>query len=304
LHATVAGAMLADESGGGIFPASVHRQPGAAPGIRTRGCHMDEKRFFDNLYKANWKSEANKKDYLYIRYARPLEEGGNNIRCYPAKKQMDALLNSPGEKVLDCACGAGELGIWLALNGKDVCGFDFSEEAVKIAVESARLSGVAGKARFEVMDVGKLGYADDSFDILTGNDCLHHLLNQPGGVNELARVLKPGGRAFFVEPLAWNPLINLLRFLNTARKNYHYEHFLTKKDIESIRAVFGNLVLSEHVVVSSFSRIFAPGHAVKKLNSWQRRACLLLRKLDNALLRFVPAVSHLSSMAFMEITKT
>ncbi|RPJ07332.1 MAG: class I SAM-dependent methyltransferase [Spirochaetaceae bacterium] len=265
---------------------------------------MSERDFFDSQYSVNWKARADNKDYLYDKYARLIENGGNNIRCYQVKRQFDALLKSEGKRILDCACGVGALGIWLALNGKDVCGFDFSETAIGIAVESAMLSGVADKIRFDVMDVRTLAYEDGSFDILTGNDCIHHLINQPAGLRELARVLKPGGKALFVEPLAWNPFINLLRFINTRWNKCYFEHFLTKKEIEFMKSVFGSLSLSEHVVLSSFSRLFARGHATKKLNAFQKMVCILLKKLDDVLLRIMPGFSNLSSMAFIEIVKT
>src|SRR3989304_6162430 len=99
---------------------------------------MSEKKYFNRIFLDNWRPRKYGKYYLYDRYARLIEDGGSNIRCYPAKKQFDSLLLSTGKVILDCACGAGELAIWLALNGKNVCAFDFSEQAIKIAGESAR----------------------------------------------------------------------------------------------------------------------------------------------------------------------
>lgn len=55
---------------------------------------------------------------FYTRFAQPLRAGGNNHR-YPGMKAMfDDLLQTHDEPLLDCACGAGEMAIWLALNDK------------------------------------------------------------------------------------------------------------------------------------------------------------------------------------------
>jgi ubiquinone/menaquinone biosynthesis C-methylase UbiE len=264
---------------------------------------MTEKEFFNKVF-LSWRSKKDSKNFLYDKYARLIEDGGDNIRCYPAKKHYDELLHAKGNKILDCACGAGELAIWLALNGMEVYAFDFSETALKIARISAELSGVADKIKFSVMDVRELHYADDFFDILTGNDCLHHLIKWPAGIRELARVLKPGGRALFVEPLAWNPFINLLRGINTWRNRYYYEHFLSKKDMEFLKGVFGKVYLSEHVVLSSFTRLMAKSHAGGRLNSFQRRACILLRRIDARLIRLLPAFRNLASMAYVRLVKS
>lgn len=58
----------------------------------------------------------------------------------------------------------------------------------------------------------QLNYPDGFFDIAVGFAIIHHLdLNL--AIPELYRVLKPGGIAYFAEPLGGNPVINLYRKL-------------------------------------------------------------------------------------------
>ena len=55
-----------------------------------------------------------------------------------------------------------------------------------------------------------LEYPDSSFDLAVGDAILHHI-DLPRGAAELARVLRTGGRASFIEPLGSNPLLQLAR---------------------------------------------------------------------------------------------
>src|SRR2546426_4676222 len=55
-----------------------------------------------------------------------------------------------------------------------------------------------------------LEYPSDTFDVSIGFAILHHL-DLKRALPELHRVLKPGGVAYFAEPLGTNPLINLYR---------------------------------------------------------------------------------------------
>jgi ubiquinone/menaquinone biosynthesis C-methylase UbiE len=239
---------------------------------------------------------------LYDRFATPIEQGGNNIRCYEAKKQFDALLAHPGPNFLDCACGMGDLAIWLALNGKRVHAFDFSEEGIEKAKESARLSGVAERIQFAVMDVASLEYPDGYFDVITGRDCLHHLIKWPAGVRQLARVLKPGGKGFFVEPLGFNPLGNAMRLFDSWLNKREGERVLGHRDVQFLRETFGDIVLRDHVILGALSRVLAASHATTALNWFQRAVCSRLHSLDTTL-SAVPAFRNLAVVAFVEITR-
>jgi SAM-dependent methyltransferase len=59
---------------------------------------------------------------------------------------------------------------------------------------------------------GKLPFADASFYVVLGKQILHHL-QLDVATAELARELKPGGRAIFLEPLIHNPILELYRGL-------------------------------------------------------------------------------------------
>ena len=62
------------------------------------------------------------------------------------------------------------------------------------------------------MPAERLSYSDSVFDLAVGFAIIHHLDLKPA-LAELHRVLKPGGVAFFAEPLGTNPAIQLYRRL-------------------------------------------------------------------------------------------
>ena len=62
------------------------------------------------------------------------------------------------------------------------------------------------------MDAHDLQFDEGTFDLVIGNGILHHL-DLDVSTNEILRVLKPNGRAVFLEPLSANPLLMVFRWL-------------------------------------------------------------------------------------------
>lgn len=68
---------------------------------------------------------------------------------------------------------------------------------------------------FHIMDAHKLDFDDGSFDVVFGKAILHHL-DYAVALDEILRVLKPGGVMVFMEPLDFNPAMQLVRSLTPA----------------------------------------------------------------------------------------
>jgi len=98
-----------------------------------------------------------------------------------------------GKEVLDAGCGGGRYTVaWRLLGAKRAIGIDVSW----LGIESARrqiLNAGIDSVTFELGNVLKLPFVDNSFDIVFSNGVLHHTSNWKAGVAELVRVLKPGG---------------------------------------------------------------------------------------------------------------
>jgi 2-polyprenyl-3-methyl-5-hydroxy-6-metoxy-1,4-benzoquinol methylase len=107
--------------------------------------------------------------------------------------------------VLDYGCGSGQLGIYLAMLGAEVSGFDLSPLGIDIAIWAASRYGLS--CSFKAMDAEKLEYPDPCFDPVVGFGVLHHVIKHRQSAYHLARVLRPGDRAVFHETLWDNPVI-------------------------------------------------------------------------------------------------
>jgi demethylmenaquinone methyltransferase/2-methoxy-6-polyprenyl-1,4-benzoquinol methylase len=94
----------------------------------------------------------------------------------------------PGDSVLDACCGTGDLALEAERAGGRVTGLDFSERMLKRARrKSAGVEWVRG-------DLLALPFADGSFDAATVGFGIRNVADLDGGLRELARVLRPGGR--------------------------------------------------------------------------------------------------------------
>ena len=116
-------------------------------------------------------------------------------------RAADQAALGPGDTVLDVACGTGDLSFELARRvapGGSVVGCDFSEPMLDLAREKAEGRGVQG-VRFEWADALSLPYDAGRFDAVTIGFALRNLADRDRGIQELARVLKPGGRLVILE---------------------------------------------------------------------------------------------------------
>lgn len=145
-----------------------------------------------------------------------------------------------GRDVLDCGCGRGHVSVMLAKQGARVTAFDTSEGELAIAEGLARANGVQVKFLCEAFE--ELSFQDESFDLLFGTFVLHHV-DLARACQQIKRVLKPGGRAVFVENSALNPFLMAARThicgrFGVARYGDDHEHPLTRKDIAVMKAEF------------------------------------------------------------------
>jgi demethylmenaquinone methyltransferase / 2-methoxy-6-polyprenyl-1,4-benzoquinol methylase len=117
------------------------------------------------------------------------------------ERAADRALLEPAQAALDACCGTGDLALELA--GRvgprgTVVGCDFSEPMLELARRKAEARG-AGQVRFEWADVARLPHPDGAFDAVSVGFGARNLADLAGGLREMTRVLKPGGRLVILE---------------------------------------------------------------------------------------------------------
>lgn len=110
---------------------------------------------------------------------------------------LKILYPLPGRKLLDIACGLGDLLYYAGLRQVECSGIDLSGIAVKAARKRAP------QAQVEVGNAETLNYSSETFDYVTMLGSLEHLNNPGNGLLEIRRVLKWGGQALILVPNAY-----------------------------------------------------------------------------------------------------
>lgn len=95
------------------------------------------------------------------------------------------------KNILEVGCGAGSDLVVFALSGADVNAIDLSDKSVELARSNLTLRGLSGDVR--VADAENLPYKDNYFDFVYSWGVLHHTPDTQKAINEIYRVLKPGG---------------------------------------------------------------------------------------------------------------
>jgi demethylmenaquinone methyltransferase/2-methoxy-6-polyprenyl-1,4-benzoquinol methylase len=108
-----------------------------------------------------------------------------------------------GSRVLDVATGTGDLAIELARRvspAGEVVGSDFAEGMLARArAKTWAMQGSHIRPRFEWGDALDLPYDDDSFDAATVGFGARNFTDLGGGLAEMTRVVRPGGRVVVLE---------------------------------------------------------------------------------------------------------
>ena len=110
---------------------------------------------------------------------------------------------TPEHHVLEVASGSGGPAIYLANQvGCQVTGIDANESGVATATESAVASNQSYKVSFKVTDANaRLPFDDNSFDAILCIDSMNHFPQRLEVFKEWQRVLRPGRRAVFTDPV-------------------------------------------------------------------------------------------------------
>jgi SAM-dependent methyltransferase len=146
-----------------------------------------------------------------------------------------------GRRVLEVGCADGTFSV-LELDAPgfsaEFHGIDISDDAVGKA-RGAAAERHYRNASFSVMNAEAMSFPDDSFDLVFGKGIIHHL-DIESAYRQVSRVLVPGGKAIFLEPMGHNPVINWYRSRTPALRTPD-EHPLLMADIALARTHFSKV---------------------------------------------------------------
>jgi 2-polyprenyl-3-methyl-5-hydroxy-6-metoxy-1,4-benzoquinol methylase len=118
------------------------------------------------------------------------------------KQHLSAVRDLVGKRVLEIGCGRGGFACWLASQqppAGEVVAADFSPAAVRKGKLFSAERGLT-RIRWEVMDIQAIAHEDESFDTVISCETIEHVPNPQKAVQELSRILRPGGRLFLTTP--------------------------------------------------------------------------------------------------------
>lgn len=258
--------------------------------------HANEMRVYDDMADqvlAEWTDE----DYRVDPDALP--------ECHQFEGPMQQLVDwsrpLEGATVLETGSGFGELSCWLALNGAEVIATDISSKCLDVARERAERNGVSERIRTVNTPIELAeGIEDASVDLVFGRTVAHHFDLRPAA-ESMYRVLKPGGRAVFAEPvLLLGDWVFRLRRSKAVTKVFppfvHTpdERSFDKEMIADLSAPFDAVTIEHFGIftrVSSFVRV--PDDLYAKVSA-----------VDQAILDRVPSTRVLSKYMVIRLDKS
>jgi SAM-dependent methyltransferase len=168
-----------------------------------------------------------------------------------------------------------------------------SGAALEVLGHRAIALGLQDHIRGIQVENDKLPFESDSYDFVFSNAVLHHL-NLETAMPEIHRVLKRGGTAILMEPLAHHPLVRIYRWL-TPRKRTPDERPLRWSDLSRVGALFTS---SE---MSFFELAALPTLALRRTPIGPRLQ--FLHTLDRWLFTVSPRMRRYSRAVVIRLTK-
>ena len=200
-----------------------------------------------------------------------------------------------GQVVLDYGCGDGPDTALLAARGAHVIALDLSPDLLDLAQQRIAIDAPSGTVQFLCGSAHAVPLPDESVDVIFGHAVLHHL-DLARSAAEVYRLLRPGGRAIFKEPLRESRLIRAIRPLIPYRQPdiSPYERPLRRSEVEEFARRF------EHGRARMFGLPFVRGaELLRTSKTVQQRSYAL----DARLIARYPALRNYASMIVFELRK-
>lgn len=129
-----------------------------------------------------------------------LDRRWRRVGARTACQSHDIRASQQGIKVLDVACGTGDMAIELLKRGLDVTGIDLSQEMIEIAKKkTASVDNHSSTVNFQLADAEALPFDNGTFNAVTCAFGIRNFIHLEEGLREMARVLRHDGCMVILE---------------------------------------------------------------------------------------------------------
>lgn len=271
---------------------------------RTKTFDIEQRHNIEREFHDNWAREI-QVDSLLVEDFFEAETAIEN------RMALQKLGDLKDKRILDLGCGAGESSVYFAIKGGDVFAVDISTEMLKKTKELSERYGV--KVKLFNMEAEKLKFENNYFDFVFGNNVLHHC-DIKLSIKEIYRVLKNNGKAIFIEPLGYNPIINIYRKISRRLRTRTEAPFIYSH-LDYMRDCFSEIQYENYWFFSLI--VFAHMYLIKRINPasdryWKTiikesrtyaKILKFLYRLDSIILKIFPFIGRYCWNIMIILTK-
>jgi 2-polyprenyl-3-methyl-5-hydroxy-6-metoxy-1,4-benzoquinol methylase len=218
----------------------------------------------------------------------------------------------PDTSILEIGCGRGEFAVHVAKQRAVVTAIDVGEHLIDAARQLAKINGV--ECDFVQTSATAPPFNDAQFDIVIGLGVLHHMSEEDvlKTMRQMHRVLKPGGRAYFLEPIENSRTFDFIQsFLPAGKKgdSDYRPSILQRREWAQYEQDRDERVLTDRELLSAGNN-FRRATIVRHYGFFVRFWRLLgtgsrkpLQRLDAVVLQVFPPLRYLSRTVLVEYEK-
>lgn len=183
--------------------------------------------FYDNFWQPENQAAQDEHDFYGFQHE--------------AERRLWRLIDTGGglqdQLLLEIGPGRGRDTEAFARAGARIVAIDVSTRSVELARQRLQAAGLGGRIDAVVADAAQLPFRDGALDVSFSRFTIAHIPLEPLG-RELARTLRPGGRAMMVEPLSGNPLVRLYRRLAASGCRETAPRYVSLGDLDKMAELF------------------------------------------------------------------
>jgi ubiquinone/menaquinone biosynthesis C-methylase UbiE len=183
------------------------------------------------------------------------------IRRIEWRNVLEWLDPKEGERILDIACGVGELSLKIAERCCEVHGIDISEDWIKRAKRLSERERIA--CEFAVGSADDLPYLNNYFDKVVCSSSLEHFKDDIKALKEMHRILKPNGIVVLTTDSFTYPISDDLK--ERHRKKFYVVNYYTHETLKGRFEISGfKMNRSKYLLNSRITSFFVNPLAIKQ----------------------------------------